>query len=106
MFCGQQRCQETVPLSRQSNNLTGTPQCGARQSIFLDDASVSQISRPPRCWVYSCSLPRFSTQVPLPLYLKDYRATLLRHPAAQWAAGIYRLHRGYSAEVAKGTAAP
>jgi len=34
---------------------------------------------------------------PSPLYLKDYRATLLRHPAAQWAAGIYRLHRGHSA---------
>ena len=49
---------------------------------------------------------QYPLQVALPLYLKDYRATLLRHPAAQWAAGIYRLHRGYSAEVAKGTAAP
>jgi hypothetical protein len=37
--------------------------------------------------------------VELPLYLQDYRATLLRHPAVQWAAGIYRLHRGHSAEV-------
>jgi hypothetical protein len=44
--------------------------------------------------------------VELPLYLKDYRATLLQHPAAQWAVGIYRLHRGCSAEVAKRTAAP
>jgi len=42
--------------------------------------------------------------VELPLYLKDYRATLLQHPAAQWAAGIYRQHRGYSSEVAKRTA--
>ena len=49
---------------------------------------------------------QYPLQVALPLYLKDYRATLLRHPAAQWAAGIYRLHRGYSVEVAKGTAAP
>jgi glutathione S-transferase len=49
---------------------------------------------------------QYPLQVALPLYLKDYRATLLRHPAAQWAAGIYRLHRGYSAEVANGTAAP
>ena len=40
---------------------------------------------------------QYPLQVALPLYLKDYRATLLRHPAAQWAAGIYRLHRGYSA---------
>jgi glutathione S-transferase len=49
---------------------------------------------------------QYPLQVALPLYLKDYRATLMRHPAAQWAAGIYRLHRGHSAEVAKGTAAP
>ena len=43
---------------------------------------------------------QYPLQVALPLYLKDYRATLLRHPAAQWAAGIYSLHRGYSAEIA------
>ena len=49
---------------------------------------------------------QYPLQVELPLYLQEYRATLLRHPAAQWAAGIYRLHRGYSAEVAKRTAAP
>lgn len=42
---------------------------------------------------------QYPLQVELPLYLKDYRATLLRHPATQWAAGIYRLHRGHSAEV-------
>jgi glutathione S-transferase len=47
---------------------------------------------------------QYPLQVALPSYLKDYRATLLLHPAAQWAAGIYRLHRGYSAEVAKRTA--
>src|SRR5262249_48619260 len=49
---------------------------------------------------------QYRLQVELPFYLKDYRATLLQHPAAQWAAGIYRLHRGYSREVAKRTAAP
>jgi hypothetical protein len=43
--------------------------------------------------------------VELPLYLKDCRATLLQHPAAQWAAGIYRLHRGHSAEDAWRTTA-
>jgi hypothetical protein len=43
--------------------------------------------------------------VELPPYLKDYRATLLQHPAAQWAASIYRLHRGHSAEVSKRAAA-
>ena len=47
---------------------------------------------------------QYPLRVELPLYLKDYRATLLQHPAAQWAAGIYRRHRGYSREVAKRTA--
>jgi hypothetical protein len=31
--------------------------------------------------------------------LQDYRAVFLKHPAAQWAMGIYRLHRCSSAEV-------
>jgi len=47
---------------------------------------------------------QYPLQVDLPLYLKDYRTSLLRHPAAQWAVGIYRAHRGSSAEVAKRTA--
>src|SRR5262249_33777484 len=37
---------------------------------------------------------QYPLRVELPLYLTDYRDTLLRHPAAQWSAGIYRLHRG------------
>jgi glutathione S-transferase len=49
---------------------------------------------------------QYPLQVELPLYLKDYRATLLQHPAAQWAAGVYRLHRGYSREVAMRADAP
>lgn len=49
---------------------------------------------------------QYPLQVELPLYLKDYRASLLRHPAAQWAIGIYRRHRGCSTEVAKRMAAP
>jgi len=40
---------------------------------------------------------QYPLRVELPPYLQDYRATLLRHPAMQWAAGIYRLHRGSSA---------
>ena len=43
---------------------------------------------------------QYPLQVELPPYLKDYRATLLRHPAAQWALDIYRLHRG-SAKIAR-----
>jgi glutathione S-transferase len=49
---------------------------------------------------------QYPLKVELPMYLKDYRTTLLQHPAARWAAGIYRLHRGYSAEVAKRTSSP
>src|ERR1700689_4344805 len=39
--------------------------------------------------------------VELPPYLQDYRTSLLRHPAMQWAADIYRLHRGGSAAVSR-----
>jgi len=42
---------------------------------------------------------QYPLRVELPGYLQDYRATVLQHPAARWAAGIYRLHRGRSAEV-------
>ena len=49
---------------------------------------------------------QYPPRVELPWYLKDYRAMLLQHPAAQWAAGIYRLHRGHSAEVAQRAIAP
>jgi glutathione S-transferase len=42
---------------------------------------------------------QYPLQVELPPYLQDYRATLSRHPAAEWAAGIYERHRGHSAEV-------
>jgi glutathione S-transferase len=49
---------------------------------------------------------QYPLQVELPMYLKDYRIMLMRHPAAHWAVGIYRLHRGYSAEVAKHMSAP
>ncbi|HET9175763.1 MAG TPA: glutathione binding-like protein, partial [Pseudolabrys sp.] len=49
---------------------------------------------------------QYRLQVELPAYLEDYRNGLLRHPALQWAAGIYRLHRGHSAEIARRSAAP
>jgi glutathione S-transferase len=40
---------------------------------------------------------QYPLQVELPSYLQEYRARLLRHPAMQWAADIYRRHRGHSA---------
>lgn len=47
---------------------------------------------------------QYPPRVTFPPYLEEYRATLLRHPAAQWALGIYRAHRGGSAEVSRRTA--
>jgi glutathione S-transferase len=46
---------------------------------------------------------QYPLQLELPSYLRDYRAMLLRHPATQWAADIYRLHRGRSAEIVRST---
>jgi len=56
-------------------------------------AMLSPLLQPPEI--------QYPVRVELPPYLRDYRATLLRHPAAQWAAEIYRLHRGRSAEVSR-----
>jgi hypothetical protein len=52
-------------------------------------------------------LPEIHYPIPveLPPYLQDYRAPLLQHPATRWAVGIYRLHRGRSAEVLRRSAA-
>jgi glutathione S-transferase len=44
---------------------------------------------------------QYPLRVALPPYLQDYRAALLQHPAAQWAVGIFRLHRGGSAAVSR-----
>jgi glutathione S-transferase len=46
---------------------------------------------------------QYPLQVELPTYLQDYRAMLLQHPAAQWVTGIYRRHRGQSAEARRPT---
>ena len=53
-------------------------------------ALLSPLLQPPEI--------QYPLRVELPPYLQDYRATVLRHPAAQWAAGIYRRHRVRSAE--------
>ena len=44
---------------------------------------------------------QYPLRVALPPYLEEHRAGLLQHPALQWAAEIYRLHRGPSAEVSR-----
>ena len=47
---------------------------------------------------------QYPLHVELPPYLQEYRASLLQHPAMQWAADMYRLHRGHSAEAPRGVA--
>lgn len=42
---------------------------------------------------------QYPLRVELPPYFQDYRSSLLQHPAMQWAAGMYRVHRGRSAEL-------
>lgn len=42
---------------------------------------------------------QYPVTAPWPPELAEYRAKLLAHPAAKWAAVIYQLHRGKSAEV-------
>ena len=48
---------------------------------------------------------QYPLTVELPPYLLEYRAALLPHPAMRWAAGVYRLHRGVSAEIPRRPAA-
>ena len=56
-------------------------------------AMLSPLLQPPET--------QYPLRIELPPYLQEYRATLLRHPATQWAAGIYRQHRGRSAAVSR-----
>jgi glutathione S-transferase len=44
---------------------------------------------------------QYPLRAELPAYTREYRTKLLRHPAMEWAATIYRRHRGHSAEVAR-----
>ena len=52
---------------------------------------LSPILQPPEI--------QYPLRVEWPQYLREYRAELLKHPAAQWASEIYRRHRGRSAAV-------
>lgn len=61
-------------------------------------AMLSPVLQPPEI--------QYPLRVELPPSLRDYRAMLLEHPTAQWAADIYRLHRGRSAEVERSEATP
>jgi glutathione S-transferase len=60
-------------------------------------AMLSPLLQPPEI--------QYPLQIELPQYLQDYRAALLEHPATRWAADIYRLHRGRSAEIPRRPAA-
>ena len=56
-------------------------------------AMLSPMLQPPEI--------QYPLRIEQPPYLQDYRARLLEHPATQWAAGIYRLHRSRSAQVSQ-----
>jgi glutathione S-transferase len=44
---------------------------------------------------------QYPLRIEWPAVLREFRAAVLAHPAARWAADVYRLHRGRSAEVAR-----
>jgi len=44
---------------------------------------------------------QYPLQVELPAYLREYRDQVMQHPTAKWATGIFRQHRGVSAELAR-----
>jgi glutathione S-transferase len=46
---------------------------------------------------------QYPLTVELPASIREYQDEVKRHPAAQWAAGMYRRHRGKSAEAARDT---
>ena len=48
---------------------------------------------------------QYPLQVEIPACLRDWRDTLLQHPAVRWAKEIYRKHRGTSAEIPRAAAA-
>ena len=60
-------------------------------------AMLSALLQPPEI--------QYPLRVELPAYLQEYRTALLQHPGMQWAAGIYRLHRGGSAAASRRPAA-
>lgn len=54
-------------------------------------AMLSPLMQPPEI--------QYPIHAELPPYLQEYRDSIMQHPAAHWAMGIYRQHRGHSAEV-------
>lgn len=54
-------------------------------------ALLSPVLQPPEI--------QYPHGIQLPDYMTDYAATVIGHPAAQWAMTIYRRHRGGSAAV-------
>ena len=55
-------------------------------------ALLSPLLQPPEI--------QYPAQVKMPAYMQEYEAGVLKHPAAQWAMGVYRRHRGRSVESA------
>ncbi|MCC2657948.1 MAG: glutathione S-transferase [Panacagrimonas sp.] len=49
---------------------------------------------------------QYPIEIELPGYAREYRESVLRHPAFDWAREIYRLHRGTSAQVRRNPSKP
>jgi hypothetical protein len=99
-------------------SLNTIKQCAATLRYRLDQscrvckraayASDHDSRQPVNCMLGALLQPpeiQYPLRVELPPYLRDYRAALLRHPAMQWAAGMYQLYRGASAAVSRRPAA-
>ena len=57
-------------------------------------ALISPVLQPPQI--------QYPIEVELPGYAREYRDNLLRHPAFDWARGIYARHRGVSRQAPRG----
>ncbi|HKD26989.1 MAG TPA: hypothetical protein VKC66_13950 [Xanthobacteraceae bacterium] len=59
-------------------------------------AMLSPVLQPPKI--------QYPAPVERPPYLQNYRAMVLRYPAARWGQRSAELHRGHSAEVSRPSA--
>ena len=93
----QDRATVTAALDRIDSERQGRPYLVGDAFTVADltaSALVGPLLQPPEI--------QYPLQVELPSYIQEYRSRLLPHPTVQWAAEIYRRHRGVSAEIPRG----
>lgn len=87
------REQVRVALDRIESERDGRPYL-VGEAFSVADLTVAALLSP----VLQPAEIQYPIEVELPGYAREYRESLLRHAAFDWARGIYRLHRGRSAE--------